>query len=217
MVPGGTVDFSDDGVLVDRLRRRDEAAFAWLLDRYDAPLRRVAAGFVRTGASVDEVVQETWLAVIAGIDRFEGRSSVKTWLFRILMNQARTRGTREARVEVTADPEADAPSFDPDRFRRRPGPSRGHWRRGAGPAPWDDQPADHLASAETLSVVAAAIAALPDRQRAVIALRDIDGWDATEVCELLELSEGNQRVLLHRARAGVRRALEDRYRTEVDR
>ena len=211
MVAGATLDFSDDRVLVDALRRRDEAAFIWLLDRYDATLRRVAIGFVRTPASADEVVQETWLAVITGIDRFEMRSTVKTWLFRILMNQARTRGTRESRYDVVADVDEDAPSFDPSRFRRGPGPVKGHWRKNAGPAPWDDQPADHLASAETMAVVAAAISGLPDRQRTVISLRDIDGWTAAEVCDLLDLSEANQRVLLHRARARVRQVLEDRF------
>jgi RNA polymerase sigma-70 factor (ECF subfamily) len=211
VVPGARLDFSDDRVLVDALRRRDEAAFAWLLDTYDATLRRVAIGFVRTPASADEVVQETWLAVITGIDRFELRSTVKTWLFRILMNQARTRGTREARYDVVADVDEDAPSFDPTRFRKGPGPTKGHWRKGAGPAPWDDQPADHLASAETMAVVAAAIARLPDRQRTVISLRDVDGWTAAEVCDLLDLSEANQRVILHRARARVRQALEDDF------
>jgi RNA polymerase sigma-70 factor (ECF subfamily) len=125
------------------------------------------------------------------------------------MNQARTRGAREARVEVVADVDEDVPSFDPRRFRRGVGPLKGHWRRDGGPAPWDDQPADRLASAETLALVAAAIAELPERQRAVISLRDVDGWTAAEVCDLLDLSEANQRVLLHRARARVRQALED--------
>ena len=203
------LDFADDRVLVDALRDRDEAAFAWLLDTYDATLRRVAGGFVRTPASADEVVQETWLAVIAGIDRFEMRSTVKTWIFRILMNQARTRGAREARYDVVADVDEDAPSFDPRRFRGGIGPLRGHWRKGAGPTPWDDQPADRVASAETLGLVASAIAELPERQRTVISLRDVDGWTAAEVCDLLDLSEANQRVLLHRARARVRQALED--------
>ena len=123
---GGKVDFSDDRLLVDALRRRDGDAFAWLLDRYDASLRRVAAGFVRTPASADEVVQETWLAVITGIDRFEHRSTVKTWLFRILMNQARTRGTREARVDVVDDLADDEPAVRPPplpgRHRTDPGP-----------------------------------------------------------------------------------------------
>ena len=209
MALGEAVDFGDDRALVDALRRRDDDAFAWLLDTYDATLHRVAAGFVRTPASADEVVQETWLAVITGIDRFEMRSTVKTWVFRILMNQARTRGTREARVDVVADVEDDTASFDPRRFRGGIGPLKGHWRKGAGPAPWDDQPAERLASAETLALVASAISELPARQRMVISLRDVDGWSADEVCDLLDLSEANQRVVLHRARARVRQALED--------
>jgi RNA polymerase sigma-70 factor (ECF subfamily) len=211
-VPGATLDFSDDRVLVEALRRRDEAAFAWLLARYDATLRRVAGGFVRTPASADEVVQETWLAVIAGIDRFELRSTVKTWVFRILMNQARTRGSREARVDVVADVDEHVPSVDPRRFRGGIGPLRGHWRKGAGPTPWDDQPAERLASAEAMALVAAAIGELPGRQRTVITLRDVDGWTAAEVCDVLDLSEANQRVLLHRARARVRQAIEDDLR-----
>jgi RNA polymerase sigma-70 factor (ECF subfamily) len=211
VVAGARLDFSDDRVLVDALRRRDDAAFAWLLDAYDQSLRRVAGSFVRTRASADEVVQETWLAVIAGIDRFEMRSTVKTWVFRILMNQARTRGTRESRYDVVADVDESAPSIDPARFRGGIGPTKGHWRKNAGPAPWDDQPAERLASTETMAVVAAAISTLPDRQRTVISLRDVDGWTAAEICDLLDLSETNQRVLLHRARARVRQALEDDF------
>jgi len=209
------VDFTDERQLVAALRRRDDAAFAWLLERHDASLRRVATTFVRTGSSADEVVQETWLAVIAGIDRFEERSTVKTWIFRILMNLARTRGVRESRTvpfgDLGPDPDDDRPSFAPERFRGRLSLAPGHWRVGAGPAPWDEQPDEHLAAAETLVTVRQAIAALPDRQRAVISLRDVDGWTAAEVCDLLDLSEGNQRVLLHRARARVRQALEDRH------
>jgi RNA polymerase sigma-70 factor (ECF subfamily) len=208
-----TVDFADDGQLVEALRRRDETAFVWLLDRYNASLRRVATNFVRTGASADEVVQETWLAVLAGIDRFEMRSTVKTWVFRILMNVARTRGVREHRNVPFSDlaPERgeDAPSFAPDRFRSGLRLYRGHWDRG--PEPWEEQPAERLEAAETLATVRGAIAQLPDRQRAVVTLRDIDGWTAAEVCDLLELSEANQRVLLHRGRARIRQAVEDAY------
>ncbi len=207
-----TLDFSDDHLLVDALRRRDEAAFVWLLDQYDASLRRVAVGFVRTPSVADEVVQETWLAVITGIDRFEMRSTVKTWVFRILMNQARTRGVREHRtVPVAYLVDGDGPSFDPLRFRGRLSPSPGHWIAGEGPAPWEEQPAARLEAAETMAVVRAAIADLPERQRTVISLRDVDGWTAAEVCDLLEVSEANQRVLLHRARARVRQALEDEF------
>jgi RNA polymerase sigma-70 factor, ECF subfamily len=205
------IDFSDDRLLVDALRNRDEAAFAWMLDRYDASLRRVALGYVRTPSVADEVVQETWLAVITGIDRFEMRSTVKTWLYRILMNQARTRGTREQRSVPMADLAEDAPSFDPLRFRGRISPFPGHWMAGEGPAPWEEQPAARLESEEMMALIRTAIASLPERQRTVITLRDLDGWTAAEVCDLLDLSEANQRVLLHRARARVRQALEDDF------
>jgi RNA polymerase sigma-70 factor (ECF subfamily) len=208
-----TVDFTDDGQLVEALRRRDEAAFVWLLSRYDASLRRVAKNFVRTSASADEVVQETWLAVVAGVDRFEMRSTVKTWIFRILMNVARSRGGREHRSvpfsDLGPEPGEDTPSFAPDRFRSGFRRYRGHWARG--PEPWEEQPAERLEAAETLATVRGAIAELPDRQRAVVTLRDIDDWTAAEVCDLLELSEANQRVLLHRGRARVRQALEDSF------
>ncbi len=131
------------------------------------------------------------------------------------MNVARSRGVRERRTvpftELGPDTDDDAPSFAPERFRGRLSLAPGHWRVGAGPAPWDEQPAERLAAIETLVAVRQAIAELPDRQRAVISLRDVDGWTSAEVCDLLDLSEGNQRVLLHRARARVRQALEDRY------
>jgi RNA polymerase sigma-70 factor, ECF subfamily len=212
-VPAPSVDFTDEGQLVTALRDGDEAAFVWLLDHYQASLRRVATNFVRTPASADEVVQETWLAVVSGIDRFEMRSTVKTWIFRILMNVARTRGGREHRSvpfsDLGPEPGDEAPSFAPDRFRSGLRLYRGHWARG--PEPWEEQPPERLEAAETLATVRRAIAELPDRQRVVITLRDIDGWTAAEVCDLLELSEANQRVLLHRGRARVRQALEDAY------
>jgi RNA polymerase sigma-70 factor (ECF subfamily) len=204
------VEYGDDVLLVEALRRGDESAFSWLIDRYHRPLRRTAISFVGSDATADEVVQETWLAVIAGIDRFEGRSSVKTWLYRILMNIARTRGARERRSipfsSAAPEPDSAEPSFSPDRFRAR-GFAAGHWS--VPPEPWDELSDDRLLAAETMDRLRDAIAALPDRQRAVLTLRDVDGLGAAEVCELLELTEANQRVLLHRARARVRQALED--------
>jgi RNA polymerase sigma-70 factor (ECF subfamily) len=204
------VEYSDDSLLVDALRRGDESAFSWLLDTYHRPLHRTAVSFVGSGATADEVVQETWLAVITGIDRFEGRSSLKTWIYRILMNIARTRGAREARSVPfsSAVPESEnaEPPFSPDRFQRR-GFSAGHWS--VPPEPWDDLTDDRLLAEATLDRVRDAIAALPERQRIVITLRDLDGLGAAEVCDLLDLSETNQRVLLHRARARVRQTLED--------
>jgi RNA polymerase sigma-70 factor, ECF subfamily len=203
------VEYSDDTMLVQALRRGDESAFSWLLDTYHRPLHRTAISFVGSGATADEVVQETWLAVITGIDRFEGRSSLKTWIYRILMNIARTRGVREARSvpfsSAGADTESGEPAFSPDRFHQR-GLAAGHWS--VPPEPWDELSDDRLLAAETLGLVRTAIEALPERQRAVITLRDLDGLSAAEVCELLDLTEANQRVLLHRARARVRQALE---------
>ena len=203
------VEYSDDTMLVQALRRGDESAFAWLLDTYHRPLHRTAISFVGSGATADEVVQETWLAVITGIDRFEGRSSLKTWIYRILMNIARTRGVREARSvpfsSAGADTEGGEPTFSPDRFHQR-GLAAGHWS--VPPEPWDELSDDRLLAEETLGLVRTAIEALPERQQAVITLRDLDGLSAAEVCELLDLTEANQRVLLHRARARVRQALE---------
>ncbi len=203
------LDYADDGVLVDALRAGDEAAFAWLIDRYSPSLRRLARNFVSTDATADEVVQETWLAVITGIARFEQRASVKTWIHRILVNLARTKGVREHRSSpfssFGADAEGSEPAVDPDRFVRS-GAAVGAWA--APPSPWDEQPDGRLLAGETLSVVERAVDALPAGQRAVIRMRDLDGLDAGEVCNALGLSETNQRVLLHRARAKVRCALE---------
>lgn len=211
------MEYTDDGVLVAALRRGDESAFAWLLDQYHRPLRRTAISFVSSGATADEVVQDTWLAVIKGIDGFEGRSSLKTWIYRILMNIARTRGVRESRTVPfsSAGPAQDPatalePSFAPERFRSGPGLGTGHWI--SPPDPWDEASNDRLLAAETLDLVRAAIEGLPVRQREVITMRDIDGLNAAEVCELLDLTEANQRVLLHRARARVRQSLEDYFR-----
>jgi RNA polymerase sigma-70 factor (ECF subfamily) len=206
------VDFSDDATLVAALQSGEERAFAWLLERYDAPLRRAARMYVATDAHAEEVVQETWLALLKGIDRFEQRSSLKTWLYRILMNIARTRGVKEARTipfssALNAITDHAEPTFDPDRFRPADDPDwPGHWA--SLPPDWEHEPEARLHAAETLAVVAAAIEALPPAQREVITLRDVDGWDAADVCNALELTETNQRVLLHRGRAKIRRALE---------
>jgi RNA polymerase sigma-70 factor, ECF subfamily len=203
------VDFEDDEALVAALRAGDEDAFGWLVDRYSGPLRRVALGYVSTPSVADEVVGDTWLAVINGIDRFEGRSSLKTWIYRILMNKARTRGVREHRSVPFSSLEDDSitSGFSPDRFRSADDPSwPGHWS--APPRPWQEQPHDRLQATETLAAVRDAIAQLPPNQRQVISLRDIDGWSSEEVCNVLSLSQTNQRVLLHRARARVRVSLE---------
>lgn len=194
------------------LRRGDEDAFRALVREYHAPLRRLALGYVRSSAVADEVVQETWLGVIHGIRNFEGRSSLRTWIFRILTNTAKTRAEREARtVPLSAfASDDDDPSVDPSRFldqqhERWPG----HWA--SPPARWDELPEEHLAGRETLDALQRAIDALPPVQKQVMVLRDIEGWPAEEVCDLLGLSVGNQRVCLHRARSRVRQALEDEF------
>jgi RNA polymerase sigma-70 factor (ECF subfamily) len=195
--------------LVEQLRAGDEVAFRELVTRYHGSLVRVARGYVPSRALAEEAAQETWLAVLDGIDRFEGRSSVKTWLFRILVNRAQVRGLRERRTvpdPALAGGEGGAPAVEPERFRGSEHQWSGHWA--SPPRRWDGVPEDRLVAAETRAVVDAAIEALPPAQREVIALRDVQGLSAAEVCELLDLSEGNQRVLLHRARSKVRAALE---------
>jgi len=208
-------DYADDRVLVEALRRGDEAAFGWLLERHHASLTRLARTYVATAAAADEVVQETWMAVITGIDRFEQRSSVKTWLHRIVANRARTKGVREHRSvpfgSLADEIEPDQPAVDATRFRAS-GRRAGAWS--SPPTPWDEEPEARLLATETRSVIEAAIAALPPNQQRVITLRDLEGWDATDVCNALDLSETNQRVLLHRARAKVRGALEDHFEDE---
>jgi RNA polymerase sigma-70 factor, ECF subfamily len=199
---------SAEAQLLEALRAGDEAAFTQLVREYQPSLVRVARIYVPTQAAAEEVAAETWLAVLNGLDRFEGRSSLKTWIFRILTNIAKTRGQREGRTLPFSAlenpgrvPEA---ALDADRFLDPEHPRwPGHWA--VRPEPW---PEDALVAAETQAVVAEAIEALPPAQRAVISLRDVEGWSSEEVRNALELSETNQRVLLHRARSKVRRALE---------
>jgi RNA polymerase sigma-70 factor, ECF subfamily len=203
-----------DEELVERLRGRDEAAFAAVLDAWSTGMVRVARGFVSTAASAEEVVQDTWLAVIQGLDGFAGRSSLKTWVFRILVNTAKRRGARESRtVPWSALPAAEdaGPTVDPSRFLGAGHEWAGHWREF--PAPWP-RPDQAAVDGEVRARAAAAVARLPHRQRVVITLRDVEGYGSAEVCSILEISAANQRVLLHRARAAVRVELE-RYFAEV--
>ncbi|HEY6836365.1 MAG TPA: sigma-70 family RNA polymerase sigma factor [Gaiellaceae bacterium] len=199
----------DERELVDALRSGDEDAFRELVREYQPSLVRVARMYVPTQVAAEEVAAETWLAVLNGLDRFEGRSSLKTWIFRILTNIAKTRAVRDGRTlpfsalqEPGRVPEA---AVDADRFLDPEHPRwPGHWA--VKPQPW---PEDALLASETRSRLAEAIEALPATQRAVISLRDIEGWSSEEVRNALDLSETNQRVLLHRARSKVRAALED--------
>ncbi len=200
----------DERAVVEALRTGDEAAFARLLDQHSRSMLRIASLYVRNPSVAEEVVQEAWLGVVAGIDRFEGRSSLKTWIFRILTNTAKTRAVREGRsVPFSALEGEDEPAVDSDRFLQS-GLWAGHWS--VPPQPWD-APAARLLSKETRERIEEAIAELPPMQRAVITLRDVEGWSSEEVRNVLELTETNQRVLLHRARSRVRAALE-RYFTE---
>lgn len=199
--------------LVQRLRAGDERAFDALVSRLSPGLLRVARTFVPTQAVAEEVVQETWLGVLRGIDRFECRSSLRTWIYRILTNRARTRGVAEHRTVPFAtlaagEVDADDPAVDPDRFlpadhERVPY----HWA--SPPRRWDTSPEAALSHAETLKLVRETIAVLPPAQRAVVTLRDLEGLDSDEVCVILELTPGNQRVLLHRGRSKLRAVLED--------
>jgi RNA polymerase sigma-70 factor (ECF subfamily) len=198
----------DDAAVVAALRRGDEAAFTELVARYSGPLLRLAQDFVRSRSVAEEVVQETWIGVLKGIDRFERRSSLKTWIFRILVNNAKTRGVREARtVPFSAlDYEGDDPAVPQERFRGAGNQWEGHWA--SPPRPLDTIPHERLVAREARERIAEALETLPDSQRIVVTLRDVAGWDADEVCDALALSEGNQRVLLHRGRAKLRAALE---------
>jgi RNA polymerase sigma-70 factor (ECF subfamily) len=209
------VPLPPDDELVARLRAGDEAAFAAALDAWSAGMRRVARGFVATAASAEDVVQDAWLAVIEGLGGFAGRSSLKTWVFRILVNIAKRRGARESRtVAWSALPAAvDAgPTVDPSRFLPAGHEWAGHWREL--PSPWP-RPEQAVLDGEVRARAAAALAGLPARQRVVITLRDVEGYDAAEVCSILEITAANQRVLLHRARAAVRAELE-RYFAETE-
>jgi RNA polymerase sigma-70 factor (ECF subfamily) len=198
-----SVATSQEAVLVAAVRAGDGRAFAELIDTYGAGMRRFALSIVHDPAVADEVVQEAWLGILRNLDGFEGRASLKTWIFRIVANTANTRAERESRsipFSAFADETVrEDPSVDPSRFRNPR--FLGGWT--TFPEPWDQ-----LEARETRGVIAGAIEQLPPAQRLVISLRDVEGWSADEVCNVLELSESNQRVLLHRARSKVRTALE---------
>ena len=199
---------TEESDLLARLRAGDERAFEALVARYYPTMLAVAQHHVKSRAVAEEVVQEAWLGVLKGLDRFEGRSSLKTWILRILVNTAKTRGVRESRIVPYSSlaPGGEEPAVEPERFRGAGDPWPGHWQ--AFPGTWHRLPEETLSDGETLRVVIAAIEQLPPAQRMVIAMRDIQGCEAEEVCTLLEVSEANQRVLLHRARSKVRAALE---------
>ncbi|HEX8867827.1 MAG TPA: sigma-70 family RNA polymerase sigma factor [Lentzea sp.] len=194
-----------DDVLVAGLRSGDEATFASLLDNWSASMLRLARAFVSTDASAEEVVQDTWLAVIRGVQGFHGASSLRTWVYRILVNTAKKRGVKEKRTVPWTSVEPDGgPTVDPARFRGAEDEYPGHWREF--PEPW-------VLDGELRGVVGRALDELPERQRVVVALRDVEGHTSEEVCAMLEISPANQRVLLHRGRALVRTRLEAYFAT----
>lgn len=203
--------YSAELELVRRLRRGDESAFRDLIETYGPSLLRLAMTYVGSHAVAEEVVQDTWVGVLRGIERFEGRSSLKTWVFTILANTAKTRGVRERRtipLSSLAPSDGDAePAVDPERF------FAGRWA--TPPSTWGDLPEQAVLAGETRRRLVEAIERLPEMQRRVVTLRDVEGWPANEVCELLDLSEANQRVLLHRGRSKVRAALEPHLTAEV--
>ena len=197
--------------LLARLRAGDERAFEALVDRHYGTMLAVARAYVSSRAVAEEVVQEAWLGVLKGLEGFEGRSSLATWIMRIVANIAKTRGVREARSVPFASlaPEGQEAAVERERFRAPGDAFPGHWR--AYPANWNSVPENVLHERETLRVAMDAIAELPPAQRAVITMRDVQGCGPDEVCAALQISDGNQRVLLHRARSRVRAALERHF------
>ncbi|HEX2249203.1 MAG TPA: RNA polymerase sigma factor [Gemmatimonadales bacterium] len=205
----------EDHRLLDRLRSGDEAAFTTLVERYGPAMLRFARLYVADAAIAEDAVQDTWMGVLRGLDRFEARASLRTWIFHILLNRLKTRLKREGRFvpfsrlfdPATATPE---PAVEPERFLDGDHPRWPyHWK--TPPESWGESPEERVLSQETRACIERAVAALPPAQREVITLRDIEGWRAEEVCNLLGITESNQRVLLHRARSKVRRALEDYF------
>ena len=197
-----TTTSAGEADLIAALRARDEAAFAALVDMHSPAMLRVARGYVATREIAEEVVQEAWIALLKGLDSFEGRSSLRTWLFTVLINIAKKRGMRERKdfdVQIAA---YTGGTVDPARFRDSDDRWPGHWKD-------TEMPEGATLGDELMAVTRRELEKLPERQRVVVTLRDVLDMDSAEVCELLDISIANQRVLLHRGRAAVRQALED--------
>jgi RNA polymerase sigma-70 factor (ECF subfamily) len=206
---GGAPRAASDGQIVAALRAGDEDTFRELFEHHYPMMKRVARGYVSSDAVAEEIVQDTWMAIVTGIERFEGRSALGTWMFSILTNQAKTHSARERRAlpfSSVAPADVEAPAVDPDRFQKDDAAWPGHWA--TPPRPWQ-KPERRLLSLEARGQLKEAMAELPERQRLIVALRDIEGIPAEEVCELLKLSQENQRVLLHRGRSRLRAFLEE--------
>jgi RNA polymerase sigma-70 factor (ECF subfamily) len=204
------VPTAHDAELLARLRAGDTAAFAALVDEWSPVMLRVAQRYVRDRQAAEDVVQDAWLAVMTGLARFQGRSSLRTWAFAILVNQAKTRWARDARVTASAfltAPVPAGPTVDPARFQGPDGDHPGHWTSVGAPRSWD-QPERSALNQEVGELLEQALDRLPQRQRRVVELRDVEGMSAAETCAALHVSPENQRVLLHRGRAAMRRALE---------
>jgi RNA polymerase sigma-70 factor, ECF subfamily len=207
---------AEDGLL-QRLRDGNEEAFGILVDRYHGPMIRFARGFVRDHAVAEEVVQDAWLGVIRGLADFARRSSLKSWIFAIVANKAKTRAGKEARsipfsALAAREVSSSELAVDPSRFLGADAEWPGHWARP--PESWGDRPEERLLSRETMEQFARILESLPAVQRVVITLRDVEGHDTKSVCNILGLTETNMRVLLHRARSRVRGQLE-RYLADV--
>lgn len=205
---------ADDAGLVARLRNGDEATFAWLIEEWSPVMLRVARGYVSSRQSAEDAVQDAWLGFIRGLPSFQGRSSLRSWTFSILINRAKTRGTRESRVVASSSltsHDLDQPTVDPARFQGPDGPYPGGWTSAGAPRPWDE-PEGKALRGEIVDLVDQALDQLPERQRLVVTMRDVHGMSADEACAALDLSPQNQRVLLHRGRAALRAILEDYYR-----
>ena len=202
----------DEEALLTALRQGNEAAFVQLVDQHSASMLRVARGYVPSHEIAEEVVQETWIALLKGIDNFEGRSSLRTWLFTVMINIAKTRGVRERRDTDAAISAHTGGTVDPARFREAGDEWAGHWKDGEVPSAFPDTPEGSVLGSELIAVARVELEKLPDRQRMVVTLRDMLGLDSREVCELLDLTVANQRVLLHRGRAAIRQVLEDYLR-----
>ena len=204
----------DETAVIAALRDGDESAFAQLVDKHTPSMLRVARGYVPSHEIAEEVVQETWIALVKGIDKFEGRSSLRTWLFTVMINIAKSRGVKERRESDAAVAAFTGGTVDPARFREAGDPYPGHWKPDEVPSPFPETPEGSVLGRELVDVAQRELEKLPDRQRTVVTLRDMLGFDSGEVCELLDISVANQRVLLHRGRAVLRAALEN-YLGEV--